>query len=415
MDARPIPALYCCYLLRSKNRPSSLYVGSTPNPRRRLAQHNGHRKGGAVRTARKILRPWEMVCIVAGFSSNIAALQFEINEEQRITVRESITKVSKSGRVRRRPARPRMSLRDKLSNLHLLLRVPSFARWPLEVHFFADDVYQSWTRCFEKAITKLGSEIEISLHPESTETGRAPSCSRRASEGSIATDTGNKGIGALDSSYAAYKTYLDKSLPVFADGNPVHCSVCGHDTRMPNVMGLVCPNDGCQATFHVTCLANTFLRQEGRQNLLPVRGNCPSCKSQLRWTRLVTELSLRIRGSKEIMQLQRKTRQHQLKKCDDKTTLDFHGIVGDDTDSDMDDLDQHGVDEAFSIEDIVDEPLMEEAQEYSLSDMEDPISVSSAASDNTQSSAIRSPAKTRTSRLNTVIEDSDCDAAEVLD
>ncbi len=74
---KPIPPLYTVYILRSIVRHTSLYIGSTPHPPRRLKQHNGEAKGGAARTSRGSRRPWEMVGIVSGFPGMVAALKFE--------------------------------------------------------------------------------------------------------------------------------------------------------------------------------------------------------------------------------------------------------------------------------------------------------------------------------------------------
>ena len=61
------------YIIKNKN---CTYAGVSPDPVRRLRQHNGEIKGGAKYTTSK--GPgWEHICLVSGFHNKIQSMQFE--------------------------------------------------------------------------------------------------------------------------------------------------------------------------------------------------------------------------------------------------------------------------------------------------------------------------------------------------
>ena len=71
----PNPQYHHCYLLQSLSNPSKTYIGYTTNPIRRIKQHNGIIKGGAYQTTK--YRPWDMTCVISGFSNDVDGLKFE--------------------------------------------------------------------------------------------------------------------------------------------------------------------------------------------------------------------------------------------------------------------------------------------------------------------------------------------------
>lgn len=52
------------------------YAGVSPDPTRRLRQHNGEIKGGAKYTTGKGCG-WRHICLIRGFENKIQAMQFE--------------------------------------------------------------------------------------------------------------------------------------------------------------------------------------------------------------------------------------------------------------------------------------------------------------------------------------------------
>ena len=347
IDSRPVPAFYCCYLLRSKNR-KAFYIGSTPNPARRLGQHNGSSKGGAKRTSMQGKRPWEMTCIVTGFPSRFAALQFEwawqnthatrhIEREVREARKDELQKKRKNASPIRRQ-RPPMSLEARLKNLHHLLGVGSFSRWPLHLRFFAPDVFSQWEKHTSKMNTSLRKSITIRLTPAELPK-LAPDV---LSE--MRTHFIPEVIRAIPVAYEDLKPYIEKSMSFLANGKTRACGVCKKDADVDVSLVLVCPIETCRSVSHMSCLSQRFLAEEVNQDaLIPIEGKCPSCHNEIKWSEMVKELSLRMRGEEEIKTLFKTKRK---KKQDGATEDDADEFLDiDELDAELDeDLDETWID-----------------------------------------------------------------------
>lgn len=324
---KPIPALYTVYILRSTIRHASLYIGSTPNPPRRLKQHNGEAKGGAARTSRPSLRPWEMVGLISGFPSLVGALKFEwaltnphlslhIPSESRISVASGC---KRNGMLRR----PRSSLTSTLQNVHLLLGVSSFSRWPLRLHFFAPEVYEAWNELLAQLSSSPASsaaplraslEVLTDFKPDSAmqEAEHVEYTQYVDEESSADRDVAVRpwGIDALPLEYAEVKDYVSKGRSVFEFEREGKCVVCDEALDDDSQRGLLalCTNEGCEGVAHLTCWSQHMLQQEGgseaaAKQIVPIQGTCPCCGGTVKWGDMMKELTLRTRGQKEVDKL----------------------------------------------------------------------------------------------------------------
>ncbi|KAK6064266.1 Structure-specific endonuclease subunit SLX1 [Seiridium cupressi] len=325
--SKPIPPLYTVYILRSTVRHSALYIGSTPHPPRRLKQHNGQAKGGAARTSRDTLRPWEMVGLVSGFPGSVAALKFEwaltnphlslhIPSASRLTI---ATQKKRNGH----PKRPRHSLTSILSNLHLLLRVPSFSRWPLSLHFFAPDVYKAWNRWCSTASEPIRDNLEIFPDFGHSSTTTATTKTSKEHAHSLSGNSEPWGIHALPLDYAPLRDYVSKTNSIFTFEREGNCVVCDQ-AMLPNEgFYAACYNDGCEGVGHVTCWSEHFLGKEQAEHIIPVSGHCPKCDGNLVWGDMMKEMTLRMRDQKQVEKLLKKSRKREAATgVDDDAVLD---------------------------------------------------------------------------------------------
>lgn len=131
------------------------------------------------------------------------------------------------------------------------------------------------------------------------------------------TEAPSWGIHALPVDYSPLREYVTKSNSLFTFENEGPCVLCKE--ALPQGKGLyaVCPNQDCNAVGHVSCWSGHILAEhgEGTEHVIPMFGKCPQCGGKARWVDMMKELTLRVRGVKEVEKLLKKPRKPRKKKA----------------------------------------------------------------------------------------------------
>ncbi|KAJ3975412.1 hypothetical protein EV361DRAFT_503113 [Lentinula raphanica] len=279
------PSFYACYLLKSVQTPKSnaTYIGSTPNPPRRIRQHNGELTQGAWKTKRG--RPWVMQMIVHGFPSKLAALQFEWAWQHPHLSRHIR---DENGRVFTTSGR---GLKQNIQILQFMISVHPYNLWPLHVKIFTPQALKVWEGLMTpgKGTKGKGKEKADATRSITLPQGFTLSVELEGVDGKLAGGSGRtKPIDVQDEKFTS--THLNKHINLLASKQLLECSLCHEPltnyTSEPLTHAL-CPHHSCEGTAHLLCLSRYFLKQGSAESMVPRGGNCPSCSNFVLWGDIV--------------------------------------------------------------------------------------------------------------------------------
>ncbi|KAH3665742.1 hypothetical protein OGAPHI_003930 [Ogataea philodendri] len=272
------PPFYCVYLLRSVSKPNSYYIGSTPNPYRRLRQHNGELSvGGAYRTKKTGFRPWQMTMVVYGFPSKIAALQFEhawqhFYQTRHIPLEKRLGSKSSS------------TVHLRIANVKLLLAAAGFVRMGLRVAIFQKHIYDIWVT--NKYNVAVPESVLLTLDFQQNQD--------KLIEG------GNYDqIKVFVETLAAEEDKVfEKSVEKLENNDLRQCSICNQVVDPVDHAPCFCVNDSCQALYHAECWANDMLKDsespaDSTSPMIPIKGRCVEC-TKLNWWWPTVKNSMRV-------------------------------------------------------------------------------------------------------------------------
>ncbi|WWC70140.1 uncharacterized protein I206_104087 [Kwoniella pini CBS 10737] len=276
------PTFYACYLLRSKATPNSnrTYVGSTPNPPRRIRQHNGELKQGAWKTSKH--RPWEMQMIVYG---KLTALQFEWawqKPELSRHLRNTDPHTGEdNGPIFSKDAK-RNWVERKLAVAHALLTTSPFNRLPLHLRFFVQEVHDMFQNLeVRDSCPGSSKRTKKTTNHAWTPLPLPETVTSILDLGGVSGSTGlrrqsTQGVQSVDGP-------IDVNDTAFRQGQSVWGKWKIMEQKNLETQGLKC--DEChEKVDHST------------SHVLPRSGMCPSCGGNLEWGQVIRACYARLEG-----------------------------------------------------------------------------------------------------------------------
>ncbi|KAJ6497838.1 hypothetical protein C8R45DRAFT_984418 [Mycena sanguinolenta] len=275
------PSFYACYLLKSIQLPTSTatYIGSTPNPPKRIRQHNGELTQGARKT--RLRRPWVMQMIVYGFPSKLAALQFEW-AWQHAHISRHLRDADGKALLRRAN-----TVNSNIRTVRLMLSTHPWSTWPLHVKLFTEMSVKGWNAANDKSAVPLPLGFTCAVELEGVDGKSGQSGSGR--HGPLKVDD------ALFTS-----PHLAKNTALLASNRRLTCSICNEDVlnySTDHLKTTLCPNTGCTAVSHISCLSQDFLSsQTSDTGMIPRGGHCKSCRQYILWGDVIRGIYRRSAG-----------------------------------------------------------------------------------------------------------------------
>jgi structure-specific endonuclease subunit SLX1 len=178
----------------------------------------------------------------------------------------------------------------------------------LEVRFFSEDVYRVWQTWCDRVDGRVPGHIKIRLDLREGQ-AEAPAAAIEPSSKQWKLDlVGKGGVEGVDATYASLQPVLEKGQFVFDPDEQLDCDVCKRRLALDQDLGVICPHAECRCVSHVDCLAGHFRAEAKSESLIPIGGKCPSCQKEVLWISLMKELTLRLRGAKEVQKILKKAK-----------------------------------------------------------------------------------------------------------